>query len=271
MQSLTGRRLGFWCNYNTKQAARNTDAVKASLLARILKEERFDKLFSFHVVDWRAVIDLYFQTSHYWIGIFNRAKIDSTFGWTQGSSSQLDGPKVSSPDAALLLICVYINAVNFAHVVSGGADGRIACPLYQSVKRKFKALRQASGQPSVELMQAGVLLGGYEFSHGDYESAYSSLSDTADMARKCGISPGRHIEGQAFQHITAEEEEARALWWGLFILEQYVMPYSDMRQLTSLLMDEQTHSCKPGYQRVVLPDGMSAFGQFTSPGYLIRK
>lgn len=198
--------------------------MNASILAYFLKEERFDKLFSFQEVDWHAVIDLYFQTSHYWIGIFNRAKIESTFGWTRSSPSQLEEPRVSSPDVALLLVCIYINAVNFAHVVTGGIDGRIRCPLYQSVKHKFRTLRQRSSQPSVELMQAGVLLAGYEYGHGDYVSAYSTLSDTADMASRCGISPGRYVEGQVSQHVATEEQESRAIWWGLFILEQYVKP-----------------------------------------------
>lgn len=217
------QRLGFRCSYNTKPGARHTDVANASILAYYLREERFDKLFNLQEVDWRAVFDLYFQTSHYWIGIFNRAKIESVFALTQSSSSRLGRPSAPSSDAALLLICVYINAVNSTHVVSGGVDGRIGCPLYQSVIHKFKALRQHSSPPSIELLQAGVLLAGYEYSHGAYASAYSTLSETAGMAYKRGVGPGQHVEGQDTRVTTAiEEQESRALWWGLFILEQLI-------------------------------------------------
>lgn len=161
------------------------------------------------------------------------------------------------------------------------AESILSEPIYRTTKRLFGLLTSTS-EPSVDLIQCGILLALLEHGNGNSRAGYRTLAQAVAMARIIGIAPGKyegpdhgssdgsldvvgspgggspppississllspspiadnantaailrtdyyssHPTAPPFQpqpQSVQEEEQNRALWWGLFILDQYVI------------------------------------------------
>lgn len=116
---------------------------------------------------------------------------------------------------ALLVMCMYLVTLTDSDM---GSNGSIFSPIYRATKLAYSTLECLS-RPTVELMQCGALIALFEFGHGRARVAYRTLSGTRAMAQTSGIKPGVYLHGS--QSAASQlEEDKRALWWGIFILDQ---------------------------------------------------
>ncbi|KAI3326151.1 hypothetical protein HD806DRAFT_437874 [Xylariaceae sp. AK1471] len=106
---------------------------------------------------------------------------------------------------------------------------------YRTVKRMLAQLLMGCAhgpRPTVEVVQCGALMALYEYGHGEIETAYQTLGQTAAVARVLGISATQKgHSGMDDIPLTLQEEQRSCLWWGLFILEQFILQDDAMRHL----------------------------------------
>lgn len=184
------------------------------------------RLLASYGIDWQAALKEYFTTIHDWFSLVRHDKFDSFYhissftddynGLPIPKSCKDVGPRVSSADAALLYLCLYL--------VTQVASSRmphteIFCRLYRIMKRIF-AIIKCLTKPTVELIQCGAFIALFEYGHGDTISAYQTLSETVALARVYGLSPSKYRKDNGEAPTTYEEEEQRSIWWCLFILDQ---------------------------------------------------
>lgn len=89
-------------------------------------------------------------------------------------------------------------------------------PLYLSVKSLFAQV-QAFFPPSVDFIQAGVLLALYEYANGRPDDAFLSITGCARMGYASGLHRGRPTVFPA-----SDDDEAVNTWWGIVICERYI-------------------------------------------------
>ncbi len=141
-------------------------------------------------------------------------------------------------DLSLLVICMYLVTSTNNNV---GSDGSMFSPLYQSTKRAFATLSCLS-LPTMELIQCGTLIALFEFGHGRARFAYRTLSETLAMIRTAGIKPGIYARNTNQEIMRQTDEDGEALWWGIFILDQYVSTSSPVnRESFALISNRYIH------------------------------
>ncbi|KAH8889164.1 hypothetical protein GQ53DRAFT_825484 [Thozetella sp. PMI_491] len=227
-------RLESTCVYDYEQGnvsgtTSHRDSTPQDVIAQLPPvESELDQLRSLIMaadVDWCRAIDNFFHTVHNWFKILPRDKFESLELYGPDSETghkqpRSDGWLSRGPrDFALLAICTYLVGLTDD---DKGSDGTMFSPFYRATKRAFATLSCLS-LPSMELMQCGALIALFEFGHGRGQFAYRTLSETLAMALTFGIKPGIYARDNDHPVINrAEEEEGRALWWGMFILDQYI-------------------------------------------------
>ncbi|KAI0390421.1 hypothetical protein F5Y17DRAFT_461775 [Xylariaceae sp. FL0594] len=128
---------------------------------------------------------------------------------------------------------------------------------YCTVKRLLAMLLMSCAdgpRPSIEVLQCGALLALYEYGHGDITTAYQTLSQTVAAARTLGISSSQKSEEGS---LTLLEEQRNCLWWGLFILEQFILQDEAMRHLPFILESPDSTT--------LLPESPPLIGIFPPP------
>lgn len=181
-------------------------------------------------IDYRVSVRRYFDTIHSWFRIVREDDVASTFSVSLGGHPHQ--PRVqrggrpfhletAAPEPALLLLCICLLVKDTS---SRKVNNQIFCPLYRTARRMLSTL-MCLAEPSVTLMQCGAMMTLYEFGHGDSASAYRSLSETVAMARVAGCRTGKFV-GEDVIAGDVYDEDKRALWWGLYLLDQSVAaPY----------------------------------------------
>ena len=118
----------------------------------------------------------------------------------------------------LLVLCMHLLTKT---VDPFNTDNDIFGRVYDRAKRTFAILSSFSS-PCRELIQCGAMIALFEFGHGRVVTAYQTLSQTATLVHVIGITIGK-CEAEIIQSTNNEEEENVALWWGVFILDQWVL------------------------------------------------
>lgn len=124
-------------------------------------------------------------------------------------------PQIDTEEVALLVLCMYLVTITDKDLPPKDS---MFSSLYRAAKRAFASLSCLS-RPTLELIQCGALITLFEFGHGRSRFAYRTLSETLAMARTAGIKSGTHSENNPVI-VARTEEDKRALWWGIFILDQ---------------------------------------------------
>jgi hypothetical protein len=187
-------------------------------------------------LDWQQTAKLYFETVHPWFSILRQGELEEAIRLRVECADVRGETRTPSADSnlqdeayELLIICMHLlTATEPFH----GNDDLVVDPLYQSAKQLFASVSHLS-EPSLEWIQSGLLISLFEFGHGKGRLAYRSLSETATLARLAGIKPGRYPKDL---DLEADEnaESRRALWWGIFILDQCAHLDPTLRHLPSL-------------------------------------
>ncbi|KAJ6445039.1 2-nitropropane dioxygenase protein [Purpureocillium lavendulum] len=212
-------------------------------------------------LDWRQTTKLYFETVHPWFSILRQDELEEAVrlraecpdvrseGGNLGAGSSLQDEAYE-----LLVICMHLLTTTEP---THGDDDVTANPLYQSAKQRFAAVSHLS-DPSLEWIQSGLLLSLFEFGHGKTKLAYRSLSETATLARLAGIRPGRYSDDLT-PGLIDNAESRRALWWGIFILDQCAHLDPALRHLPSLADSPDDDDLLPTTGVVVNGDRLQSF------------
>ncbi|KAI1428629.1 hypothetical protein F5Y12DRAFT_782512 [Xylaria sp. FL1777] len=210
--------------------------------------------------EYRHSVSLYFNFIHPWYGVvhpilfyrqlpsmlapgesrsppdmetspFSHGTVDQVTG-QKSQSSHTGSPELASKEFALLV--VLMNLTIRMRLTDAG-EQHMFDETYRTVKRILALLLMVCADgphPTVELVQCGALMALYEYGHGEIETAYQTLSQTAAVARVLGISATQKGDsGIDDVPLTLEEEQRNCLWWGLFILEQFILQDDAMRHL----------------------------------------
>lgn len=152
---------------------------------------------------------------------FSHSPMDHQVATQKSPSSHTTSPELTTKEFALLI--ALMNLTIRMRLTDAG-EQHMFDETYRTIKRILALLLMvcADGpRATVEIVQCGALMALYEYGHGEIETAYQTLSQTAPVARVLGISATQKGEsGIDDVPLTLEEEQRNCLWWGLFILEQ---------------------------------------------------
>ncbi|KAI1821379.1 hypothetical protein F4861DRAFT_471897 [Xylaria intraflava] len=215
--------------------------------------------------DYRHSITLYFNFIHPWYGVvhpilfhrklqsmlgpvearsptemdlspFSRGVVDHKGSNQKSQSSNTGSPELASKEFALLVVLMNLT-IRMRYTDAG--EQHMFNETYRTVKRILSLLLMGcvdGPHPSIELVQCGALMALYEYGHGEIETAYYTLSHTAVVTRVLGISTTQKGDsGIDDVPLTLQEEQRNCLWWGLFILEQFILQDDSMRHLPFVL------------------------------------
>jgi hypothetical protein len=167
-----------------------------------------------HGVSWQAAIDSYYQAIHPWLSIVH---YETFYGKLEPPMDKND-KRPPDVEMALLFLCMHV-ATMWVDSEHGGLLGMMRHPLYRAAKQALGLLRSDS-EPSVELVQCGVLLALYEYGHGGPKKAYMTLGEAAAMGSVLGAKPGKFDLDDFDKPLDPDEEQMRALYWGVFIVDK---------------------------------------------------
>lgn len=171
----------------------------------------------------------YFQWYHHHLPVISRTRFYNNL-ITLGS--------VPAADFSVLLLSICLITYTPALGCQSSHDETPAVELqslYLTAKSLFAQV-QASCAPSVSLIQAGLLVALYEYTHCQSDNAFVTLTSIARMAYAARIhlhdsnrapTMGIADHNEKIDHIL-EIEEAANTWWGIVICERYVLKVYDM-------------------------------------------
>ncbi|KAI1308457.1 hypothetical protein F5Y03DRAFT_393301 [Xylaria venustula] len=246
--------------------------------------------------DYRHSTALYFNFIHPWYGVvhptlfyrqlpsmlasgesrsppdvesspFSHSTVDHQVTGQKSQSSHTGSPELASKEFALLVVLMNLN---IRMRLTDAGEQHMFDETYRTVKRILALLLMVCADgphPTVELVQCGALMALYEYGHGEIETAYQTLSQTAAVARVLGISATQKGDsGIDDVPLTLEEEQRNCLWWGLFILEQFILQDDAMRHLpfvfespsrTTLLPESEVMAPSLGSPTSLLPTALA--------------
>ncbi|KAF2965350.1 hypothetical protein GQX73_g8231 [Xylaria multiplex] len=240
---------------------RSAEPLEGIAASQILSLASLDSASGGPQQDYRHSISLYFNFIHPWYGVvhptlffrqlptmlgpaesrsppemesspFSHSTVDHQVTGQKSQSSTTGSPELASKEFALLV--VLMNLTIRMRLTDAG-EQHMFDETYRTVKRILALLLMVCADgphPTVELVQCGALMALYEYGHGEIETAYQTLSQTAAVARVLGISATQKGDsGIDDVPLTLEEEQKNCLWWGLFILEQFILQDDAMRHL----------------------------------------
>ena len=164
-------------------------------------------------INWHDSTERYFETMNPWLSIVH----PELFIHKVKDTGPDDNPR--NPQLALLVVCMQL-VTQYGDSGNPTMPEMIKLPAYLAAKRMLSIFRGLS-LPSVELIQCTVLLGLYEFGHGDVLRAYLTIGDAHTMVSTMSIRPGKYVESEKDNEVGFEDEEQRCLYWCIFVLDRY--------------------------------------------------
>jgi transcription factor-like protein len=167
----------------------------------------------------------YFQRFHHHLPVISRTRFYNNL-------ITLEAAPAADSSVLLLTICLITHAPALGYQSRQGATQSVEQQsLYLTVRSLFAQV-QVSCSPSVALIQAGLLLAVYEYTHGRPEDAFVTIASSARMAYATRIHARdryqtrmTHTAGQSTDtDLLLQAEEAANTWWGIAIYERYVPP-----------------------------------------------
>lgn len=147
-----------------------------------------------------AITNSFFQMVHSWMPIVCKK-----------SFSQLLVKRMMEERAELFLLVLSMK-------LCGSLVTQARTDLYELVKQYSTSLER-SGNISLMVLQAGVLIALYEMGHGLYPEAYFSVSQCARYGTALGIDKSIVSNGVASANWSNLEEACR-VWWSILVLDR---------------------------------------------------
>jgi hypothetical protein len=155
--------------------------------------------------DIESICKSYFDNFHQWLPFISQHEF-----WRGFSSSG------SYPEFSTLLLSMYL----ITHVPSQESNNVDTLdPVYFFAKRAWSRLQKAK-EPSIVLIEAGLLIATYENGQALAEKSRSTMVACAEMGYSMRLhkSLRKKAEGDPCGQI--ELEKQRRLWWGIVTLER---------------------------------------------------
>lgn len=167
----------------------------------------------------------YFQGFHRHLPVISRTRFYN-YLITLGAAPAADF------SVLLLTICLITHAPALGYQPGHGATRSVDQKSLYLTARSLFAQVQVSCSPSVPLIQAGLLLAVYEYTHGRPDDAFVTIAGSARMAYAARIHTRDRHQAQmthtaghnADTDLLLRAEEAANTWWGIVIYERYVSP-----------------------------------------------
>ncbi|KAM9883056.1 fungal specific transcription factor domain-containing protein [Verticillium dahliae] len=192
----------------------------------------------------QQTINEYFVTIHLWLPIISKSRMQNGHSLLEGGS-----------DLAMLFLAVkLVTTVPIPSVAA--ADHYI----YLTAKRFVLSLEHG-GVPSIMVLQSMVLIAIYEYSHGIYPAAWTTIGGCARYADFLGL-PDVHESSILLNSATTwvELEERRRTWWAIVVLDRIVCLGN---QKKCILPDPLEHEILPANDRIWDDDSPSLVTQRT--------
>jgi hypothetical protein len=147
------------------------------------------------------LMEEYFATIHPWFPIIDQHRFRSRLrSWSQPG------------DAALATVVSSIFLVTRRPCIDD--DHSTGNLLYQTTKQMF--MLRAAGKPTLELLQAGLLVTYYACGHGFPQEAYMILSTCVAIAQLMGL------DFDATRKHSELDSECSACQWAIILLDRFV-------------------------------------------------
>lgn len=147
------------------------------------------------------LMDEYFATIHSWFPIIDEHRFRSRLrSWPQPG------------DPALATVMWSIFLITRRPCIDNNHSTNTL--LYQTTKQMF--MLKAAGKPTLELLQAGLLITYYACGHGLPQEAYMILSTCAAIAKMMGLDP------EATNKQSGFDSEHAACRWAVVLLDRFV-------------------------------------------------
>jgi hypothetical protein len=154
---------------------------------------------------------LFFNSTHSWMTIVRKQRFIKRVASSKHKAEA---------EVAILLLSMRLIAEPFDFAKTRGDASRDT--LYQAAKQ-LHAIIQTSKGPSLELIQAGIMIALFEHNSALDEAAYETLINCSDMSQCIGMGISQDSTKVRISSVTAMEEERRRTYWGIVILERYVV------------------------------------------------
>lgn len=203
--------------YTVTAAAHSHPPISTSISLQSIQNgafqvEHFDNQFTGRVLDLlsRDKMDI----NHFSCIFFNNICCRLPLVNRRQYFSRLNSMR-SSPNAhfSLLVLCMALVTRPALKSKEGNPPGN----LYYTAK-SFHSVLSSTGNTSLELLQAGLLIAFYEYCQALFEAARLSIWACAIMGSSIGIE--RTLKENLFDGTVEKAEVARCVWWGTFILER---------------------------------------------------
>ncbi|QYS95274.1 Zn(2)-C6 fungal-type domain-containing protein [Trichoderma simmonsii] len=164
--------------------------------------------------DIHKISSTYFETVHWWMPIVSR----------KGFFAKLLNPLQHSRAELCLLVTAMKLICSQAHMPTPGDDANNIVA-YKRAKQMYFEM-ETSGNLSLRVLQAGILVALYETGHAIYPAAYLSVGACVRYGIALGIdkllleSDGAHDGLQMYTQT--EVEEQRRVWWALLLLDRFM-------------------------------------------------
>ena len=155
---------------------------------------------------WKAIINSHFNTTHIWLPMVWRRKIDT----------MISNQDTHLPCGTALLL----GSMKLVAQVSDQGQHASQNRLYALLKRELAVLEN-QGYISLGLLQAAILLTFYEMGHSIYPAAYLGIGRCVNIAHLMGL----HDRKSAPQAISkpnfwSEIEEMTRVWCAILVLDR---------------------------------------------------
>ncbi|TIC91540.1 hypothetical protein CH35J_010624 [Colletotrichum higginsianum] len=164
-----------------------------------------------HGVDWKASVNTYFNTVNTWLVVIHPD------AWRRRCAAADLDTNPNDSDLAMLILCIHLLTIWNCDEFSSTA--MLDHPLYQTAKRIW-TLRKAFSKAKIEHVQCGVLISLYEMGHGDITRCYQTFGEAASLGKVLNLKPGKYVKEEEDMPADPEDEQNRALWWVLVIMDK---------------------------------------------------
>jgi hypothetical protein len=151
----------------------------------------------------------YFRCVNGWFPIVREADVHEQITLLQ---------QMPNADFAILVLTIHLVSHMYEDETTRTKDGREI--FYQTVKRLY-SITLSSRTPSIELIQAGILVALFEHCQALHDATYQTLGTCARMGYSLGVHesiyPNAALEDTESSSVV---EKRKHVWWGIIILER---------------------------------------------------
>ncbi|OJJ44382.1 hypothetical protein ASPZODRAFT_135200 [Penicilliopsis zonata CBS 506.65] len=166
-------------------------------------------LVSKHREQFEAMADVFLSSCQKWVPIIHR----HTF------REHCKAPQTELPQGFLALILSM--GLMTRPLMDGDRPDSLRESMYVAARRLFWDVESVA-QPTLALIQCGLLLSAYEYGQGLLNASYVTICVCSSMAQISGLCPTQHPPSLPLPGPWAPQDEGLRTWWGILIHERMI-------------------------------------------------